>query len=1149
MVTKQPDTPGARLVSAIMHWGKQMIHCISIYGYPSTTPNAKQNTDLLLREAAELVHVIGLPTIIAGDFNMPLEQLATHSYFAHRGFASTKDLFPKIMHHQMPMTCRNSTCNDQVLFDPFFVDRITAMQVDRLTPFHDHSPVIVDLIIDAAPPNIVAWDLPQSWVPWNHDPALANQLYVKQCVHYNLQDPEHIRSHHDMTSALQAWAQTVEHSIAAAVVQLHKTDPQTYPAAQLPRNARGRMRKIKLKQKPQAVNIPQACAGQYNPKLDTANHTILLQTRQLRRIQSYYYLAQKHTEIIQDPHIRLQLRQEWQAIATAKGFQGFPRWCTTVPELGFFPYMHPPLEYVHDLIQVLRHFVDMQSYQYANQKRARAKANLDYDKTRGSLASTMQHVRGNVTPPVQSLELPRRFDARVTLQDHGLIELYVHQPQGFRLDRPAWYGTHLLHPQALDRHSLTLMLDDAEAEIEATGTLIQMDHTADPDQIAEAMQQFWDTFWNRDTEPEQSDAHRWADFQQLLDQVTSLPDVTVNVQDIEPWLRSAIKLKSKTARGCDGIYADEIKQLGPDMVQTIATIFHLFHETSSFPDHLNHALTVPLRKSLDKFSPADVRPITVLPLLYRWWASTTASQILFAWSRSMPTNVIGFLPGRNPQHHLLHMQHMFEQSLSHRERTAIHQGLTLDLVKCFNTLPRKPGALAMRRCGIPPSFIAFWQKPVTRQTRWWRIRQTFWKGRTSTTGAAEGDTWSILVCIALSYVWIWHLLQLESSPATYADNWTWRTSTTARNKNAIRFTIRYTASIRVTIDWSKTWAWTTQRTRRKAWKTTMRSTCPELTELKVLSTAQELGYTLHYHKVHSRATMRKRRKIAIQHLHRARQLKLDILPLTKIATYALQRALWGTHTHVVGQQWLTDLRSTIAKTLIPGKSGSNPFLACALASKHLDDPTVHLIWDNLRTIRQFLACQPGSTREAFFNLAATHSTRHSDVWGPAGAFAYNLLRIGWTCTRTGVLLTDTPASFHLLTGDLKEIKTAIEQSWIRMVFQCKLTRPEWNQLPYPDCQGTKRILHQLSPSEHKTVLAAITGSSMTAHQLGKFLDRDDLCALCDQFDCREHRVLHCVATERVRQNHVSIVEWLRTMHPMHVHMPVLYEPAHVDFGK
>ena len=124
----------------------------------------------------------------------------------------------------------------------------------------------------------------------------------------------------------------------------------------------------------------------------------------------------------------------------------------------------------------------------------------------------------------------------------------------------------------------------------------------------------------------------------------------------------------------------------------------------------------------------------------------------------------------------------------------------------------------------------------------------------STTGAPEGDTWSIIACLALSWVCQHHITLTLAKPTSYADNWGWKTHTTQSNLAAIQTTIRYTNSLRLQIDWGKTWAWTTQSTGKKKWEKELKNALPELRDLTIVTHARELGYMIHYNKVTSRET-------------------------------------------------------------------------------------------------------------------------------------------------------------------------------------------------------------------------------------------------------------------------------------------------------
>ena len=149
------------------------------------------------------------------------------------------------------------------------------------------------------------------------------------------------------------------------------------------------------------------------------------------------------------------------------------------------------------------------------------------------------------------------------------------------------------------------------------------------------------------------------------------------------------------------------------------------------------------------------------------------------------------------------------------------------------------------------------------------------------------------------------------------------------------------------------------------WMTTMLQATPPGVVLHIVSTARELGLTLNYNKVNSRATQRIRHQDSLQYMHRARLNHLTIDTRERICAFAMTKALWGTETYVVGAPWLKELRTTAAKTLVLNKGNSNPYLACTMLSRHLCDPVVHLLKTSIRSVRTWLQFAAASVTKCF----------------------------------------------------------------------------------------------------------------------------------------------------------------------------------------
>ena len=285
------------------------------------------------------------------------------------------------------------------------------------------------------------------------------------------------------------------------------------------------------------------------------------------------------------------------------------------------------------------------------------------------------------------------------------------------------------------------------------------------------------------------------------------------------------------------------------------------------------------------------------------------SQVLQQWRQTIPPQIIGFIPGRNPHTPMIHLQFELEKRLIQLDRGKQWQGTTLDLVKCFNLLARWPCKIAMQHCGLPADWAEFWFQSLMGSTRWWKVNDSLFQGGTSTTFAPEGDSWSVAACVAIATIWANSLTSDTIHPSAYADNWGWRAKSTPGNVHALRQTTHYTQSLRLRIDWNKTWTWTTDSRNKDQWKAQMKEVYPPEVDMLVVSTARELGVTLNYNKVHSRATQRERHEAALEQMRKARSEHLTLDTRARICAFAMSKALWGTETYVVGGE----LRSTMAK--------------------------------------------------------------------------------------------------------------------------------------------------------------------------------------------------------------------------------------------
>lgn len=1090
------EIDATRVLSSIVQIGTWKIHFVTIYGYPSCHQKSKDRTNALLEAATTMIDQVNLPTIISGDFNHPLDSLAAGQTLLRSGYVHIQQKYQELYAQDMPFTCREVTSPDQVVISASLQQYVDAIMVDKQKVFSDHDPVIFQLNLPIQPPMKTVWRLPQTWLTFQPDPSILEEKFEQLAIQNNLPlTPDCPTQLPSLPDALELWARVTESAVDATIREQHHQDPVKFPQKHLPKKCRGRVQSRSVKLKPFGEVINNACQGQYDPPGEATNIKLKLVVRQTRRVQSLFHRMNKlaqTTSQTQD-HQFQQLLLEWAAISKAKGFgRSFPHWCTNIPELNAFPIVLPTLEYLLDLSQFLKLHSDNMSYELQQFRAAKSKFRRNCLETSIERSRIAKIVKGSQVPMVESIQTEVSADIMALRSMQGLVEVDIPTGAQFRLDTTFRIGDAQLDPIGQDNQTVTLVQRDAEEDIHSSNTITQKQWNHEPSVVASALNDFWNQYWNRD----KLDTPDWSEFEQLLENTPELDPIEVKVDDPALWKQAAKQMKSRSARGVDGFLVDELKTLPDSAFCSLAQIFAR-SPSCAFGTTLSQVITLPLAKTEDPSSPSQTRPITLVAILYRLWAKTTTMQILKQWKDLIPDYIIGFLPGRSPEIEMIKQQFLFElEHSSHDSDRPIWQGLTLDLIKCFNLIGRYPAALALKKSGIPAHLVDTWYFTLNQQTRAWKVSGNIFVFEGTTTGTPEGDSWSVLACIALSRVWAHHVSQTGATPACYADNWSLKSNATPVTEEAITTTISCARAMKLLIDWAKTWCWRTSARGKAEWKIKMQALLPPGIHLHVVNAARELGYTMAYNKVQSRQTQRQRHDDATKRIHRLRRTRTNLQVRAQICADAcLSKALFATMTYHVGNPWIKELRSLIAKTLVPDRRNSNPFLATQLLSPFVRDPELYLIIESIRSVRRFLTTIEYEQQQAFFYFVSRHSGSHHEVFGPAGALRANLLRIGWQIDQQGWLQTDSQVQFHLLQDNLPDIVAFLDHCWMKHVMQCRITRKEWQQFPIPDRVATTRLLSKMTPNQQQVLATQITGAYMLGQQRLHIEDAVEECAL------------------------------------------------------
>ena len=689
----------------------------------------------------------------------------------------------------------------------------------------------------------------------------------------------------------------------------------------------------------------------------------------------------------------------------------------------------------------------------------------------------------------------------------------------------------LVHQQ---NDTIDLMLDDAEIHHPEQSTLTVMTPTQEPTTLGRALHHFWSQYWQRDNVDD-----TWTEFDTMLRETQPLPEISNNVERVD-WLMAIKKLKKTTGRGLCGWGTEELQKLPFQAIEDLRFVFQL-HMEKGLPPDLMQARTIPLGKVLLPTQPSQTRPITILSLLYRTWGKVHCSKILQHWATNMPTSIVGFLPTRTLGTAMMRFQHRLE--LTHADQLPSQGGLTLDLIKAFNLIPRAPAKKALIHTGVPCQWAEMWYQSINKMQRRWEVAGSVTHLYEVTTGAPEGDTWSVLCMISLSYVWVQQLLLRCSSdlrPLVYADNLGWSTVDARDHGKAMEVTSRWTQALKLKVDWTKTWTWATDEAHRDAWSSELRDR--EHPDVHRARNARELGYMLAYQKTQSRLTFKQRFAEGLSQLRKIAALPHDLQTKALLTKAPLSKILFGTEIHAIGMNYHKQLRTALTRAMLGPHTQANPYVAMVTLSDHIQDPVVVAALHCFRQVRHMLHTLGEEEQKVFLHHAAHHNGQPLQVRGPAGALKHNVRNLGWFLDANGKVKIDGLVELSILTSPWEQLRQAVSQAWIEMIPALMSTRKEWIAPPLIDEITTKALLKKFPDGSKKILAFEITGAYQTARQKSKWVEgRDDTCPLCNETDSVYHRRIECPALAGVRSEHSEIVSTLKELHPINVYLPVVYQ--------
>ena len=1068
----------------------------TIYGAASSSMaiDPKAVTNHLFNFAAERALAFKGPAIIAGDFNCHMSDLGAWEVMVQNGWCDAAELDGSLHGRQPQPTSKEAVRKSFILMNGPLSATLQECRTceDHLFPVH---PL---LLAKCSFHNTISpqlqWVLPKSVDKCIFDPALLEDAAHDFVTRHHSNFQHAINQSLDEASKLMALA--VEHSWREACVDCEGNKTKLTPG----HFGRDRLQPLKLKPCSVPV-IRKARDGDFEPGLGQPSVEIRRHTRQLRRLESLhaqvgaYYRAPS-------PEAHAKCTQLWTAILKATGFsKSFPFWICNHFQM-FVPINLPHTEYILELKNAFRQWHQAELNKFFLFKMKARKKSVLLDMAKGG-SRCFEEVRD--PPP-----LPQSFVVRcVKLKVHytawpkcGKKKIKVNEAEKLDINIPISFQGQNRKIVKIDNNIVHL---DQPIRLRNLDLVVEQQQiTANPKQMHDRTFEAWNEHWQRDcADPNDDDWDGIIPYLQHINPVQEMPFENFNY---ELWEQHLSAVKTKTARGGCGFSAKEMIQFPLSILKWLFEIYKCCEKGQAWPTNWVLARVSMLAKNDKPTTPFDARPITVFSILYRQWARIRSKQILKHMASYMP-RAVSMATCRVPADiAAAYIATMVEDAINNNQKLA---GLGIDLQRCFNTLPRWPLIMAMRRMGIPEPYIMGWASMLD------NMQRTLWLGscqsnpQSSTTGAPEGCGFSV-VAMAVTSWWQAKTLrarvdQVESF--TYADNWNYVAESTRTIINALEELKHFVTCMRLTISPSKSWLWATHQGGRNE----LRGVRVNGEPIPVVTSFSDLGCDVQYSKGQRKPKQSKRWDRTVR---LCKRIQLSKTPRGykehMVVASGLSGAIFGAPiTHVPLVKW-KKLRTAMAQSLRLATAGASSWLSMGCT---VNDPQLKSLGYTLNFWKRFLSMFPNMIPKCINNMQRVGRTQV----GPIACLKKTLKDAGWkVVSHTVIQHTITKHQINWQNASKKHLRFVLERQWCYTVAHAVEHRKDW-QPGAADIHLFSKTIRKRSFRDIWILRTAASGKHYTNDIISKYTNNvQATCPFCDKRDSKEHRLWVCSAFADIR---------------------------------
>eukprot|EP00438_Fugacium_kawagutii_P034760 Skav225372 [mRNA] locus=scaffold329:102549:105833:- [translate_table: standard] len=876
----------------------------TVYGYPRgpTWPQARRLTeDLVAVLSREVVLGATGPRIICGDFNCTDTDLEAFHFWHRMGWRSAQDFAMEAWGQEKIMTCKGATEPDLIWLSPEALALLVSVQVHDV--FMEHSTVSVNLAAPVTACSELVWPLP-SGIPWETVDGTWGENASP--VWTSSQDPNEVWAD---------WGRSFETALVGHVP--HQPFSSLLPAQS------GRCQTHAPRVRPVAAPVLKPSRpSEVALRNDLAGSAVKSWFRQLRRIQSYVHAVVAGKQTPDAICYRLEL---WSSILRARGFRhSFSHWwehlrTVRTPESPWLlPQGPPPVDVARAIFSCFRQCFDRFERWHLRQRGTLLKAR--YDKSLGALYQDLKPVKR------ERLDFLKESTEHVVVSVEPTL-LQIHVDPAVPVDRGAtwtWDGDKMA---VTVLNEYTLQLDDSPCSIEEGHVLTRQVVIADTKDLHNRLLDYWTSTWG---------AHAtippavWANVTGFFSAYMPSLDFSLEPITLPQWKAGLRRFKPSAARGVDGISHLDLLAL-PDVwsLRLLELLNQIEHGTMEWPTCVLYGVVNLLAKDPFPGPISRYRPVVVFSVIYRAWSSLRARQLLVRLSQFLDCDTYGFVPGCEAAQLWLVLQAEIEQSL---QADGSLCGLSTDLVRAFNHVPRQHTFALAEHLGVPSCVLVPWQSFLTNCTRAFMIHGCLSSATKSSCGLPEGDALSVFGMLQLDFAY--HVYMRCFCPQvralSYVDNLSLTAVAVSDLVQGLACLQRFLSLWHLDLDAGKSYCWAVTTAQRK-----------QLSQLPFMAVSQagELGGSLTFSRRHYVGSFKMR---AERLGPRWERLKRSRAPLFQkymvLSSVFWPAALHGAHGSSQGATLLRDLRTAAVQALGLSKAGANNQLRLTLSGWPSADP-------------------------------------------------------------------------------------------------------------------------------------------------------------------------------------------------------------------